>query len=95
MHQSVLILIPFAIIAKGRAWNKKTILFILIAIAAVMFIGKFTNFLDTVLSDTQYKNVVSDWKQFEDDGTNPIESVSICGSNNFILYWTKNYMDRG
>ena len=28
MHQSVLILIPFAIIAKGRAWNKKTILFI-------------------------------------------------------------------
>lgn len=51
---------------------KKTILFILIAIAAVMFIGKFTNFLDTALSDTQYKNVVSDWKQFEDDGTNPI-----------------------
>ena len=37
-----------------------------------MFIGKFTNFLDTALSDTQYKNVVSDWKQFEDDGTNPI-----------------------
>ena len=72
MHQSVLILIPFAIIAKGRAWNKKTILFILIAIVAVMFIGKFTNFLDTALSDTQYKNVVSDWKQFEDDGTNPI-----------------------
>ncbi len=72
MHQSALILIPFAIIAKGRAWNKKTIFFILAALVVVVFIGRFTNILDTALSDTQYKNVVSDWKEFQDNGTNPL-----------------------
>lgn len=72
MHQSVLIMFPFAIIAKGRAWNKKTIFFILAALVVVVFIGRFTNILDTALSDTQYKNVVSDWKEFQDNGTNPL-----------------------
>ena len=72
MHQSALILIPFAIIAKGRAWNKKTIFFILATLVVVVFIGRFTNILDTALSDTQYKNVVSDWKEFQDNGTNPL-----------------------
>lgn len=69
-HQSALILIPFAFVVDGRAWNKKTIFFILAALLAVAFIGQFTNFLDNALAETQYKNVVSDWKEFEDDGTN-------------------------
>lgn len=69
-HQSALILIPFAFVVNGRAWNKKTVFFILMAVFAVAFIGQFTNFLDNALAETQYKNVVSDWKQFEDDGTN-------------------------
>lgn len=70
MHQSALLLIPFAFIVKGEAWNKKTILFIMGVLLAVVFIGKFTNILDMALAETQYKNVVSDWKEFQDDGTN-------------------------
>ena len=31
--------------------------------------GRFTNLLDAALSETQYTNVVSDWKEFEDNGT--------------------------
>ena len=72
MHQSALILIPFAIIANGYAWNKKTIFFILLALVVVLFVGRFTNILNSALAETQYKNVVSDWKEFNDNGTSPL-----------------------
>ena len=35
-----------------------------------MFTDRFTDILDNMLTETQYKNVVTDWKQFQDDGTN-------------------------
>lgn len=69
-HGSALLVLPFIFIAQGQAWNKKTILFIIAVIVAVMFIGKFTDILDTLLAETQYKNVVSDWQEWQDDGTN-------------------------
>lgn len=69
-HGSALLVLPFIFIAQGQAWNKKTILFIIAVIVAVMFIGEFTDILDTLLAETQYKNVVSDWQEWQDDGTN-------------------------
>lgn len=69
-HQSALIVLPFIFIAQGKAWNKKTLMFIAASIVAVMFIDRFTNILDTMLADTQYQNVVSDWQSWNDDGTN-------------------------
>lgn len=69
-HQSALLVIPFVFIAQGKAWNKKTLLFILTVIVAVMFADRFTDILDNMLADTQYQNVVSDWESWDDDGTN-------------------------
>lgn len=70
MHQSALLVIPFIFIAQGKAWNKKTLLFMIVVIVAVAGIGQFTNVLDSMLAETQYKNVVSDWQSWNDDGTN-------------------------
>lgn len=69
-HGSALLVIPFIFIVQGKAWNKKTLLFLSGVIIAVSFVDQFTNILDTALSDTQYENVVSDWTQGQDDGTN-------------------------
>ncbi len=69
-HGSALLVIPFVFIVQGKAWNKKTLLFLFGVIIAVTFVDQFTDILDTALSDTQYKNVVSDWSEFKDDGTN-------------------------
>lgn len=69
-HQSALLVLPFVFIVQGKAWNKKTLLFIIVVIAAVMFADRFTNILDTMLAETQYKNVVTDWESWQDDGTN-------------------------
>ena len=69
-HQTALIMLPIAFIVQGKAWNGKTILFIVLSVAAVFFVDKFTNILENMLSDTQYQNVVSDWQSWNDDGTN-------------------------
>lgn len=69
-HGSALLVIPFVFIVQGKAWNKKTLLFLFGVIIAVAFVDQFTDILDTALTDTQYKNVVSDWTLGQDDGTN-------------------------
>lgn len=69
-HQSALLVLPFIFIVQGKAWNKKTLIFIIAVVAAVMFADRFTDILDTMLAETQYQNVVSDWQEFQDDGTN-------------------------
>ena len=72
MHQSALLMIPLVFVAQGKAWNRKTLMFIGIAILGIVFVGRFTDFLDVALEETQYANIVSDAEMFEDDGTNPI-----------------------
>lgn len=72
IHGSALLMIPIVFVVQGKPWNKKTILAILAFILAIIFVDNFTNLLDSLLSDTQYTNVVSDWQTSGDDGTNPI-----------------------
>lgn len=70
IHMSALLMIPFVLISQGRAWNKKTMIYILLVIIAVVFVDRFTTILDDSLSGTQYANVVSDYTAWHDDGTN-------------------------
>lgn len=72
VHQTALIMIPLILIAQGEAWNKRTLLFIVATLAAILFVGEFTNLLDMALEETQYENVISEYTSFKDDGTNPI-----------------------
>ncbi|MCR4673138.1 MAG: EpsG family protein [Lachnospiraceae bacterium] len=74
-HMSALILIPFIFLCQGRAWNWKTILWIIAVIAVIVYVDRFTEILDTLLTDTQFENVVSDWKSWDDDGTSPIRAL--------------------
>lgn len=69
IHGSALLVIPFMFIVQGRPWNKKTLLFIAGIIVCIAFVERFTNILDGMLAETQYKNVVSDWTASSDNGT--------------------------
>lgn len=71
-HQSALLMIPFVLICQGRAWNARTLIFMVLAVLAVAFVNEFTDFLDDALQMTQYENVVTDYKEWKDDGTNPL-----------------------
>lgn len=72
IHGSALLMIPIVFIVQGRPWNRKTIFTIVAFAVAIVFVDQFTNLLDTLLTDTQYTNVVSDWQAGNDDGTNPL-----------------------
>lgn len=71
-HLSALIMIPIIFITAGDAWNWKMWLLIILTVIVLIFINQFTTWLDYLLSDTQYSNMVSDWTEWEDNGTNPI-----------------------
>ena len=71
-HQSALLVIPMIFIVQGEPWNFKTMLVILLAVLAIVYVEQFTTFLDEALEETQYSNVVTDWQSWGDDGTNPI-----------------------
>ena len=75
IHGSALLMLPIVFIVQGREWNKKTIMLTLACVVAFTFADQFTNVLETLLSDTQYTNVVSDWQGMNDDGTNIIRVV--------------------
>lgn len=92
-HGSALLVIPFIFIVQGKAWNKKTLLFLFGVIIAVSFVDQFTDILDTALSDTQYKNVVSEWNQWNDDGTN-ILRVLVYSVPAFISLYGKKIIDK-
>ncbi len=71
-HQTALLMIPFIFIVQGKAWNKKTLLFIVAVVVIVAYVGQFTDILDNMLQETQYENVVSDWKEWGDNGTSAL-----------------------
>ena len=71
-HGSALLMIPIFLVCIGKPWNKRTLLVLFVSLMAIVFVSQFTNWLDYALEETQYGNVVSDWKSWNDDGTNPI-----------------------
>lgn len=92
-HGSALLVIPFIFIVQGKAWNKKTLLFLFGVIIIVTFVDQFTGILDTALSDTQYKNVVSEWTNWNDDGTNSLR-VIVYSIPAIISLFGKKYIDK-
>lgn len=71
-HQSALLMIPVLFIVQGDAWNFRTIICIVGAIGVLLFVDRFTDFLQVALEDTQYTNVVNDYMSMNDNGTSPL-----------------------
>ena len=70
IHGSALMMIPIVFLIQGKAWNKKTLLFILVVMVAILFIDRLTPILNDVLVDTQYSDLVTNDLWSTDDGTN-------------------------
>lgn len=70
IHGSALMMIPIVFLIQGKAWNKKTLLFILVVMVAILFIDRLTPILNDVLVDTQYNDLVTNDLWSTDDGTN-------------------------
>lgn len=69
IHQSALILIPVYFIVTGEPWSKRTILFVMGVILAILFANTFTNVFNEVVENTSYSGAMETLKE-TDDGTN-------------------------
>lgn len=92
IHGSALLMLPVVFLVQGKAWNKKTLAFMLVCIVSLAFADQFTDILDTLLSDTQYTNVVSDWKDLNDDGTNIIR-VLVYAIPTIMSFFGRKWLD--
>ena len=72
LHASALLMIPILFIIQRKAWNFLTLVAIIATVVALFFVDQLTDILRNVLSDTQYQNVISDWEEWDDNGTNPL-----------------------
>jgi transmembrane protein EpsG len=72
VHTSALVMLPVVFIVQGKAWNKKTMLYIVVAVIATFIFSRRVELMDTILQGTEYEGAVENWQSLGDDGANPI-----------------------
>ncbi len=72
VHTSALVMLPVIFIVQGKAWNKKTLLYIVIAVIAMFVFSRRVDLMDDLLQDTEYAGAVSSWQGAGDDGVHPL-----------------------
>ena len=70
IHSSAIIMLPIFFVVRGNPFGKKTVLFMLIVLAAVLFIQSFPSTFSDTLESTFDKGTAQQFAQ--DDGVNPI-----------------------
>lgn len=68
IHISALIFLPFIFIVNGRAWNLRTIGFLIAVIVSFFFVDRITDFLVDTMENTAYEGDIE--FLLNDDGTN-------------------------
>lgn len=90
IHGTALIFLPFIFIINGRAWNLRTLLFIVAMIGAVLFANHLTGFLANALEDTAYEG---DIEMLNSAGTS-IFRVLFYSVPAFMCWFFRPYLDR-
>lgn len=70
-HTSALIMIPSYFIISSEPWSKKTMIFVIAIVLAILFTSQFTSLLDIAVQNSDYASSMKEFKD-TDDGTNPI-----------------------
>ena len=74
-HTSAVFMLPIVFIVHGKAWNKKTLLFIFAAIIGMYIFSTYTNVFDSLLVNTEYSNSIVELRLGGDTGINPIRML--------------------
>lgn len=92
IHGSALMMLAIVFIVQGKAWNSKTMMFILGIILMIAFVDKFTPILTDVLVETQYNDLTSNEIWTKDNGTNLLR-VFVYSVPALLSLWGKRYID--
>ena len=72
IHRSAFILIPIYFIVKGEPWSKRTLIFVIAIIVAVLFASKFTELFNDAMDQIENGGYSINESKATDDGTNII-----------------------
>ncbi len=68
IHSAALVFLPFIFVVNGRAWNIRTLLYIVAVILAVIFLDRVSDFIVSSMEETVYEGDIEIF--LTDDGTN-------------------------
>lgn len=71
-HVTALLMLPIIFIVQGKAWNEKTVFYIVVALIAMYVFDTYTGVMDFMLQGTEFEGAVDNWQAMGDDGVNPI-----------------------
>ena len=91
IHATALIFLPFIFIVNGRAWNLRTLLFIVAMVGAVLFVDRITGFLEQAMVDTAYEG---DIEILRTNGGTHILRVLFYSIPAFMCWFFRPYLDR-
>lgn len=91
IHVSALIFLPFVFIVNGRAWNLRTLMFIVAMVVAVLFVDRVTGFLEMAMVDTVYEG---DIEILRTNGGTNILRVLFYSVPAFMCWFFRPYLDR-
>ena len=75
IHASALIMIPLIFVMQGPSWNWKTLLLLVGVGTAILLIDPFTSFVDSILAETQYNDLITNDIWENDNGTNALRAL--------------------
>lgn len=91
IHGTALMMLPVVFIIQGKAWNKKTVFFIVAIVVIMGSIGQFTSILDEMLSETQYSDLITNEIWTTDDGTS-ILRVLVYSAPAILSFFGRRYV---
>ena len=91
IHSSALVYLPFIFVINGRAWNKRTLMYIFAIVIAVIFVERLSGFIIQAMEDTVYEGDISIF--LKDDGTN-IFRVLFYAVPTLMSWIYRRYIDR-
>ena len=71
-HGSAILMLPIIFVVQGKAWNKKTVIMLVLTMVVVAFVDQFTPIMNELLQNTQYDDMMTNEIWTTDDGTNII-----------------------
>ena len=62
-------------IVQGKAWNRKTLLYIFVAVIAMFVFSRRVDLMDALLEGTEYEGTIETWQSLGDTGVHPFRVV--------------------
>lgn len=90
-HVTALLMLPIVFIVQGKAWNEKTVFYIVVSLIAMYVFDKYTGVMDFMLQGTEFEGAVENWQAIGDDGVNPIR-VFINAIPMLLAFLGRNYI---